>query len=110
MTTRGKKIRYWSPPLGEMLHVMLLLDRLMFGWGIVPERPRIAFGGTVSEDPAALAQTLSLYQQAQAVSVDTKVRMIHPEWDEDAVQAEVGRILTETGQAVPNPMQAGPLV
>ncbi|MER7464058.1 phage portal protein [Streptomyces sp. NPDC097981] len=109
LTTRGKKIRYWSPPLGEMLHVMLLLDRIMFGRGIVPERPRIAFGGTVSEDPTALGQTLSLYQQAQAVSVDTKVRMIHPEWDEDAVQAEVGRILTETGQAVPDPMQTGEL-
>ncbi|MFJ2751880.1 phage capsid protein [Streptomyces sp. NPDC087297] len=110
MTTRGKKIRYYSPPLGEMLHVMLLLDRLMFGRAIVPARPRIDFGSTVREDPAALAQTLSLFQQAQAVSVDTKVRMIHPEWDEAAVQAEVGRILTETGQAVPDPMQAGALV
>ncbi|MER6249832.1 phage portal protein [Streptomyces sp. NPDC001584] len=109
MTTRGKKIRYWSPPLGEMLHVMLLLDRLLFGRGIVPERPRIAFGGAVSEDPTTLAQTLSLYQQAQAVSVDTKVRMIHPGWDEDEVRAEVARILTETGQAVPDPMQVGAL-
>ncbi|MEV7441053.1 phage capsid protein [Streptomyces sp. NPDC091204] len=110
MTTRGKKIRYWSPPLGEMLHVMLLLDRLMFGRGIVPERPRIAFGGTVSEDSTTLAQTLSLYQQAQAVSVDTKVRMIHPEWDEDAVRAEVERISIESGVSVPDPMQSGQLV
>ncbi|MGW2587568.1 phage capsid protein [Streptomyces virginiae] len=89
---------------------MLLLDRIMFSRGIVPERPGIAFGGTVSEDPTALAQTLSLYQQAQAVSVDTKVRMLHPEWDEDAVQAEVSLILTETGAAVPDPMQIGDLM
>ncbi|MBT2466573.1 phage portal protein [Streptomyces sp. ISL-66] len=110
MTTRGKKIRYWSPPLGEMLHVMLLLDRIIFGRSIVPERPRIAFGGTVSEDPTTLAQTLSLYQQAQAVSVDTKVRMIHPEWDEDAVRSEVERISIEAGISVPDPMQSGQLV
>ncbi|MFI0737863.1 phage portal protein [Streptomyces sp. NPDC021100] len=110
MTTRGKKTRYYSPPLGDMLHVVLLLDQRMFTPGITPERPRTVFGDTVAEDVATLAQTLSLFQQAQAVSVDTKVRMIHPEWDEAAVQAEVGRILTETGQAVPDPMQAGALV
>lgn len=64
-------------------------------------------GDSVSEDPARTTQTLSLLQQAQAVSTDTKVRALHPDWDDTAVQAEVDRILTETGQSVPDPMQSG---
>ncbi|MEU7163132.1 phage portal protein [Streptomyces morookaense] len=109
MITRDKKARYWKPALADMLLVMLRLDRALFTPQITPDRPRVAFGDSVSEDPQSTAQTLSLLQQAQAVSVDTKVRLLHPDWDEAAVQAEVERILTETGTAVPDPMQAGAL-
>lgn len=64
----------------------------------------------MSEDPQSVAQTLSLLQQAQAVSTDTKVRTLHPDWDDVAVAEEVERILTETGAAVPDLIQAGTLV
>ncbi|WP_432110794.1 phage portal protein [Streptomyces sp. YPW6] len=109
MTTRGKKSRYWAPALADILHVALMLDRRLFTPSLVVERPRIAFGDGVSEDPTSVAQTLSLLTQAQAVSVDTRVRMLHPDWDDDAVRVEVDRILVETGAAVPDPMQAGAL-
>jgi hypothetical protein len=33
----------------------------------------------VSEDPTSVAQTLSLLQQAKAVSVDAKARILHPD-------------------------------
>ncbi|WP_424861385.1 phage portal protein [Streptomyces sp. MMS24-I29] len=110
MTTRDKKVRYWSPPVADMLHVLLLLDRRFFTPRIVPERPNIVFGDSITEDASSLAQTLSLLQQAQAVSVVTKVRMLHPDWDSVAVQEETDRILAETGAAVPDPMQAGALL
>ncbi|WP_445269590.1 phage capsid protein [Streptomyces sp. DSM 41634] len=110
MTTRKKKARYWSPELGDILYAMLLLDRALFSPRIVPERPTVAFGPVVSEDSASLAQTLSLLQQAQAVSTLTKVQMLHPDWDSPAVHEEVDRILMETGQAVPDPIQMGALV
>ncbi|MFF3653362.1 phage capsid protein [Streptomyces sp. NPDC002181] len=107
MTTRKKKARYWSPELGDILYAMLMLDRAWFTPRIVPERPTVVFGPVVSEDSASLAQTLSLLQQAQAVSTLTKVQMLHPDWDSTAVQEETDRILAETGAAVPDPMQAG---
>ncbi|MEW1672819.1 phage portal protein [Streptomyces noursei] len=110
MITRDKKARYWAPALADMLLVMLRLDGTLYTPGLAPERPTIAFGDSVSEDPQTVAQTLSLLQQAQAVSTDTKVRALHPDWDDDAVRTEVDRILTETGAAVPDPMQAGTLV
>jgi A118 family predicted phage portal protein len=110
MITRDKKSRYWRPALADMLHVMLMLDRRLFTPTVIPARPRITYGDAVSEDPQTVAQTLSLLSQAQAVSTDTKVRALHPDWDDGAVQAEVDRILTETGQAVPDPMQAGQML
>ncbi|KOX16615.1 phage minor capsid protein [Streptomyces sp. NRRL F-6491] len=110
MITRDKKARYWQAPLAHMLHVMLLLDRRLFTPSLVVERPRVVFGDSVSEDPQATAQTLALLVQAQAISVETRVRILHPDWDETAVREETDRILAETGQAVPDPMQAGALL
>lgn len=109
LITRGKKVRYWSPPVADMLYVLLLIDRALFTPRIVPERPNVTFGDSITEDASSLGQTLTLLQQAQAVSTETKVRMLHPEWEATAVQAEVDRILTETGAAMPDPMQAGAL-
>ncbi|WP_330261799.1 phage portal protein [Streptomyces sp. NBC_00539] len=106
MTTRGKKVRYWSPPVADMLLVMLLLDRAFFTPRIVPERPTIAFGDSISEDASSLAATLSLLQQAQAVSTETKVRLLHPTWDAADVKIEVDRILIETGVSVAEPASA----
>ncbi|MGW8988622.1 phage portal protein [Streptomyces zhihengii] len=110
MVTRDKKVRYWTPPVADMLLVLLLLDRQFFTPRIVPERPRVIFGDAITEDTSSLAQTLALLQQAQAVSAETRVRMLHPEWDATAVHAEVARIGIESGTAVPDPMQSGQLV
>ncbi|MFB6534855.1 phage capsid protein [Streptomyces noursei] len=85
------------------------LDRLLGFSRTAPERPAVVFGDSVSEDPQAVAQALSLLPQAQAVSTDTKVGALHPDWDDNAVQEEVDRILAETGQAVPDLIQAGAL-
>lgn len=107
MITRDKKSRYWAPGVADMLHVLLQLDRILFTPGLtVSERPRVTFGDSVSEDPQSVAQTLSLLAQAQAVSVDTKVRLLHPDWKDEVVVAEVQRILVESGASVPDPTPA----
>ncbi|MFE7316418.1 phage capsid protein [Streptomyces sp. NPDC057555] len=107
MITRDKKARYWAAPIADMLHVMLQIDRLLGFSRITPERPAVMFGDSVSEDAQTVAHTLSLLQQAQAVSTDTKVRILHPDWDDTAVQAEVDRVQLESGAAVPDPIQLG---
>ncbi|MFB7899973.1 phage capsid protein [Streptomyces xiamenensis] len=109
MVTRLKKLGYAVPGIADMLYVMLLLDRQLYTPSLVPERPTVTPADSVSEDPETTARTVSLLQQAQAVSADTRVRMLHPDWDDTAVAEEVERILTETGAAVPDPMQAGDL-
>ncbi|MGW8374275.1 phage portal protein [Streptomyces sp. ODS28] len=108
MITRDVKARYWAPAVADMLHVMLRLDRALgFSRVAVDERPAIEFGDSVSEDPQTTAQTLSLLTQAEAASIDTRVRILHPDWDDDQVQAEVERIREDFGTGVPaDPLQA----
>ncbi|WP_043471001.1 phage portal protein [Kitasatospora sp. MBT66] len=103
MVTRRAKISYASPAVADIAEAMLQLDRALGFSRLAPERPTVAFGAAVAPDAQTQAQTLSLLGQAQAVSTETKVRMLRPEWDADAVAAEVARIHAETGQAVPDP-------
>ncbi|WP_371517997.1 phage capsid protein [Kitasatospora sp. NBC_01300] len=104
MVTRKAKTRYAGPALADIVEAMLQLDRAL-GWSrLTPERPHVAFGPAVARDPQSAAQTLALLAQAQAISTETKVRMANPEWDAEAVAAEVTRIHAETGQAVPDPV------
>lgn len=109
MITRDVKARYWAPALADMLHVMLKLDRVLgFSRVAADERPHIQFGDSVSEDPKTTAETLSLLAQAEAASTDTKVRILHPDWGDDQVRAEVDRIHSEAGTAVPDPITGAP--
>ncbi|MCM2420298.1 phage portal protein [Streptomyces sp. RKAG293] len=109
MVTRGKKVRYWRRAIADILYVLLAVDRAQFAGKATPERPTVDFGSGVAEDPGSTAQTLSLLAQAQAVSTDTKVRILHPDWADEAVAKEVDRILAETGQAAPDPVGTFPL-
>ncbi|KUN96191.1 phage portal protein [Streptomyces caeruleatus] len=109
MVTRKKKAGYARHPLADMLHVMLQIDAAQFGSRITPTRPRVEFGDGVAESEQTTASTLDLLNRAGAVSTATKVKILHPEWDDTAVQAEVTAILAETGAAAPDPVGNFPM-
>lgn len=107
-TTRSKKINYWRPGLRDITEALLAIDAKWFNSGTVPEKPTIEFGDTVSEDPAAVAQTVQLLLAAEAASTETRVRMVHPDWDDDQVDEEVTLIKAETpAMSVPSPADPG---
>jgi hypothetical protein len=56
-------------------------------------------------DPEALGRTLDMLVRAQSASLDTRIRMLHPEWDADQVSAEKERLRDELGLNVPDPAQ-----
>jgi A118 family predicted phage portal protein len=107
MITRDKKARYWAPELANMLEVQLMMDRQLGFSNVTPERPKIEFGDSVSEDPKSLAETIELLARGQAISTEAKVRMRSPELDDTAVREETDRILKETGQLVNDPAMTG---
>ncbi|MFF0894730.1 phage capsid protein [Streptomyces sp. NPDC003278] len=110
MVTRGKKAGHWRHAIAEQLHVQLQLDARRFGTrGITPERPSVEFGPGVVETMQSKATTLDLLNRAQAVSAATRVKFLHPEWDDTAVNAEVAAILAETGAGAPDPVGTYPM-
>jgi hypothetical protein len=109
--TRAKKITYWSHPLAEILETLLEVDAAQFG-AHDTYRPRIDFPTSIRQDVKENATIIGLLRNAEAASVETRVRMAHPEWNDEMVDNEVESIraeggssgktkLTEVGQAPP---------
>lgn len=108
LTTRSKKTEYMTDPIEHMAHVMLQLDRVLgFTPGLVVERPVLHWPDGVSEDPKGIAETLSLLEQAGAISTWVKVRRLNPDWDDADVQVEVDRIRAERGLTAADPTTVG---
>lgn len=102
--TRDKKSRYWASELGPLSRAALNLDAHLFGRPRTDVTPEVKWPPSATADTAELAQTASLLASAQAASVETLVRLVHPEWDGDAVNTEVARIREERGLGVaPDP-------
>ncbi|MGW2292711.1 phage portal protein [Streptomyces phaeochromogenes] len=101
--TRRKKAGHWKQGMADVLFALLALDAVHFRNGVIPERPRVEFPDGVAESPMDTAQTLDLLNRAQAVSTATRVKILHPEWDDTEVAAEAAAILRETGTAAPDP-------
>lgn len=91
-TTRGNRIQTWRPALAEAVELLLAVERAQLGAEAEPVKPNVEFGDSVSESPETVARTLQLLHAAEAVSVETRVRMVHPDWDDNQVGAEVARI------------------
>lgn len=95
--TRDRKIQYVIPALRRHVQALLAIDAAL-GWSKAEaEVPMVEFGDAVSEEPRQIAETVELLQRAQAASIETRVRAVHPEWDKTEVDAEVQRIKDEQG-------------
>ncbi|MFD1940515.1 hypothetical protein ACFSKW_54570 [Nonomuraea mangrovi] len=102
LTTRGRKALYTAPELADAIEMLLQLEASLFpALAVAPEKPTVVFGDSVSPDMMQLAQTAELMRRAEAASDETLVRLLHPDWDEEQVQAEVDAI----ADARPDPME-----
>jgi A118 family predicted phage portal protein len=101
MTTRETKSRYWTAGLEDFLESVTAVDRFVFSKG-EQVRPKVMFPAAVSPTTDEVAKSVQLLNLAQAASVDTRVRMIHPDWTDEQVGAEVQRIMVEQSMTTPS--------
>lgn len=99
--TRDKKTRYWSQALEPLLSTWLELDGIVYGGGYKGE-VCVEWADESQPDMESLSRTLDSLNRAESISTDTKVRMLHPDWDEEQIAAEVEAITGETGRNVPD--------
>ncbi len=109
MSTRARKALYWGPALADITAALLAVeagDRFRVpGLDLTP--PRVEFQDSISEGLGELANTANLLNQAEAASRETLVRIVHPDWDDNQVMAEVDQIMSETGRATADPTLTG---
>ena len=101
--TRGNRIQSWRPRLAQFIELMMQIEYLNNMSTIEPVAPTIEFDDSVSEAPEVMARTIELLHRAEAISTETAIRMVHPDWDDPAVTTEVDRISDERGQNVEDP-------
>lgn len=96
MQTREKKTRYWTNALRDLIELLMEIDHVIFrGPGVV--RPLVEFPAAVQPSLAEVAGSVTLLANAMAASVRTRVRMVHPDWTTEQIDAEVEAVLRENG-------------
>lgn len=94
--TRDKKINYWKT-LSPFFLTWLQLDAEIYGGEPPKEEPEFRFPAEAQADQESMARTNQLLYAAQSASIETRVRMQHPEWDGETVNTEVRKIREEFG-------------
>ncbi|TDD24997.1 phage portal protein [Actinomadura sp. KC06] len=107
LITRDRKTKYFGPGLADITEALLGVDAEMFGTAIQPQRPTIEWPDAISEDPKAVAERVELWGRAEAASTETRVRELHPDWDDPQVTEEVQRIRDESAMGVDPAEQFG---
>lgn len=107
--TRDRKIRHEKPKVSTLAQKMLSIDAAVYRTTGLDWLDPVAteFADTVQDSALSMAQTVQALQVAQSASIETRVRMVHPDWDEPAVEAEVAAIQAEVGQPLADPFSIG---
>lgn len=99
--TRDKKARYARMALNGMARAGLELHVAVYGSvtgyeAVKPENLEVVFPEVSQIDPEKQARTIQFLRASKALSIDTAIRMQHPDWDEKEIGAEVEKIAKET--------------
>lgn len=101
--TRSGKVLYARPELQHLFAALMDVDQFVFnGPGRGDAMPDIEFADAAGQNPKVLADVLSALNTAEAASIETRVRMLHDDWDQDQIDAEVAQI-REDYSMLPDP-------
>lgn len=100
--TTSKKQSYWEPAIKGMVNTMLAIYNAFLGGTLTNELDvNVEFMDSVSNNLTEVSNSVKTLADAKAISTDTKVRMVHPEWTDTQVQEEVERILNDESAGMP---------
>lgn len=99
MTTREAKTRTWTTSLEDLFEAVTAVDQKLFSGARF--RPVIEFAASVSPTITEVAQAVQALNAGQAASIETKVRMVHPDWDDVKIGGEVALIIAENAMTTP---------
>lgn len=105
--TSEVKKTFWWHAINDIVRAMLALDAAVFRSGVDPKADfSVELPAQNQPDLSKLAQIVEQLERAGAVSVETKVDILHPDWEEAQRAEEVARIKAEKGLSGPDPLDA----
>jgi A118 family predicted phage portal protein len=99
LMTRARKIREWKPAMEEHLTKLLAVDRDFFGHPNVVTELNVEFSDGVQESQIKLGQFVQSMFVSESMSMEERVEVLHPDWDEPQKAIEVGRLKEQFGAA-----------
>lgn len=101
MTTRSRKALYWEPAIADITEAWLAVTRGLFRGDVTIERPRVEFQDSIQDSTLELATAAETLRRADAASDETLIGMVHPDWDEQQIAAEAGKLTASRAMADP---------
>lgn len=100
--TTSKKQSYWEPVIKSAVKAMCTIYNAFLGGKFSNDlEVNVEFMDSVSNNLSEVSNSVKTLSDAKAISTDTKVRMVHPEWTDTQVQEEVERILNDESAGMP---------
>lgn len=95
--TKAKKEKYFYKPMMHIVNCMMFVySEFLQGKDIDPnEEISISFSDSITNNLAETSESINKLNSAVAVSIEVKVRMLHPEWSELEIIEEVNKIKEE---------------
>lgn len=97
--TAAKKAEYWRRGIQDICAIILGIDsKFLNPTTAIPATPPVVeIKDSVQQDQAESAAIAETLMRAQAGSIEKRVRVVNPDWDDNQVEAEVQAILSQTG-------------
>jgi hypothetical protein len=101
--TRKKKARYHEAALEPIAGALLDVDATHFRGRAAEAEVSLVWPDRSQPDPETLARTAESLRRAEAASTEVIVRTAQPNLSGEELDAEVARVLAESGRLVPDP-------
>ena len=110
LLTLKRKGAWWRPAIARLFEHIMAIDAEVFGGPGLGDQNTVEaiLRDGIPVDPTEVSQTVAQLNAAQAASIETRVRIVHPEWSKEEVDAEVKRIKDELKPAPATTAPAGP--
>lgn len=107
--------RYYDRGLARLLRQAAIIDsrpvgQIGFGrgWAKPDEKPTVDRQDGLPRDDLEAAQQLQLLVTAEAISVEERVRFVHPDWTQEQIDEEIAKLKDEEPEPPPRLPQVPP--
>lgn len=98
LRTSEVKKTFWWHAINDIIRAMLQLDKAVFKSGINADIEfSVELPSNSQPDISQMAEVVEQLERAGAVSIQTKVDMLHPDWTDEQKEKELARIQEEHG-------------